>query len=118
MSYFTRRTLFATVTVFGGKVTRANIRFEKHQYESVAHKDAIQRLFFRGWGIGWGKQEDLTKLEAAHLVLFVNMLGDPMPKKLVSRFQGLQELASQAKARLEPNLARQKLYRTRCDRCP
>ena len=98
--------------------SRANISFEKHQYKSVAHKDAIQRLFFRGWGIAWGREEDLMKLEAAHWVLRVNMLGDRMAKKLISRFQGLQELASQAKARLEPNLVRQQLYRSRCDRCP
>ena len=87
-------------------------------YEPNSYRDGIKQLAFSGWGIAWAHEADLDHLEAAHRKLQCRLLNDPRPKELVAGYRDLGATASQARARLEPNLVRQIVYRGVCDLCP
>ena len=67
MSYFTRRTLFATVTVFGGKVKEANIQQTIESPHIVIRDEGNAiRKYCLGLGEGKFKETYLQVLERDH----------------------------------------------------
>ncbi len=87
-------------------------------YEPDSYRDGIKQLAFGWWGMAWAHEADLDHLEAAHRKLRCRLLNDPRSKELVAGYRDLGATASQARARLEPNLVHQIVYRGVCDLCP